>query len=67
MVDVTETGVHEEAGVDGAEPEPKKTKRRQPPTREETLRRMLKNVLDNTPPDATPTSVRRAAEALLRG
>ena len=36
-------------------------------SREETLRRALKNVLDNTPPDATPTSVRRQAEAVLKG
>jgi len=58
-------------GDDLEEPKSKgQAKRRitqQAETREDRLQRMLKNVLDNTPPDATPRSVRQAAEELLRG
>ena len=43
-------------------PEPKPTE-----SRTEQLRRALKNLLDNTPPDATPRSLRQQAEAALAG
>ena len=73
MMEANETGAHE----DGSEPvaaEPPKPKKRafgspedRAPDAQDRMRRALKNMLDNTPADATPRSVRADAEAALKG
>jgi len=75
MMEANEIDAHE----DGPEPEVTEPKDKRPkkrafgspedraPDAQDRMRRALKNMLDNTPADATPRSVRADAEAALKG
>ena len=62
-----------DAGKPNVEDLPKRAIRSNPPLPqpkgkpEDRLRRALKNMLDNTPADATPRPVRQEAEAAVKG